>query len=57
MKPQDKTDIRPILVTVGLLLAPDDFQMILDADNTPESTEPFLTPHSFTHKKGFPLCI
>ncbi|XP_030298554.1 cilia- and flagella-associated protein 46 isoform X3 [Sparus aurata] len=36
MKPQDKTDIRPILVTVGLLLAPDDFQMILDADNTPE---------------------
>ncbi|KAM8739310.1 cilia- and flagella-associated protein 46 isoform 1-T1 [Acanthopagrus schlegelii] len=36
MKPQDKTDIRPILVTVGLLLAPGDFQMILDADNTSE---------------------
>ncbi|XP_073337460.1 cilia- and flagella-associated protein 46 isoform X1 [Pagrus major] len=33
MKPQDKTDIRPILVTAGLLLAPDDFQMVLDADN------------------------
>uniref|UniRef100_UPI0037E7646D cilia- and flagella-associated protein 46 n=1 Tax=Semicossyphus pulcher TaxID=241346 RepID=UPI0037E7646D len=34
MQPQDKTGIRPILVAVGLLLAPDDFQMVLDADNT-----------------------
>lgn len=34
MKPQEKTDIRPILVAVGLLLAPEDFQMVLDADNT-----------------------
>ncbi|XP_032397492.1 cilia- and flagella-associated protein 46 isoform X2 [Etheostoma spectabile] len=34
MLPQDRTNIRPILVAVGLLLAPDDFQMVLDADNT-----------------------
>ncbi|CAJ1066948.1 LOW QUALITY PROTEIN: cilia- and flagella-associated protein 46 [Xyrichtys novacula] len=34
LQPQDKTDIRPVLVAVGLLLAPDDFQMVLDADNT-----------------------
>ncbi|XP_031140179.1 cilia- and flagella-associated protein 46 isoform X1 [Sander lucioperca] len=34
MQPQVRTDIRPILVAVGLLLAPDDFQMVLDADNT-----------------------
>ncbi|XP_030603277.1 cilia- and flagella-associated protein 46 isoform X2 [Archocentrus centrarchus] len=34
MHPEDKTDFRPILVDVGLLLAPDDFQMVLDADDT-----------------------
>ncbi|XP_044070722.1 cilia- and flagella-associated protein 46 isoform X2 [Siniperca chuatsi] len=34
MQPQDKTESRPILIAVGLLLAPDDFQMVLDADNT-----------------------
>ncbi|XP_034754581.1 cilia- and flagella-associated protein 46 isoform X3 [Etheostoma cragini] len=34
MLPQDRTNIRPILVAVGLLLAPDDFQMVVDADNT-----------------------
>ncbi|KAM3606725.1 uncharacterized protein V6R79_022079 [Siganus canaliculatus] len=38
ISPQDKTDIRPILVAVGLLLAPDEFQMVLDADNTSESS-------------------
>ncbi|KAM7408201.1 hypothetical protein PAMA_002070 [Pampus argenteus] len=34
MKPEDNTDSRPTLVAVGLLLAPADFQMVLDADNT-----------------------
>ncbi|CAK6962375.1 cilia- and flagella-associated protein 46 [Scomber scombrus] len=34
IKPEDKIDSRPILVAVGLLLAPADFQMVLDADNT-----------------------
>ncbi|KAM7385133.1 hypothetical protein PAMP_001229 [Pampus punctatissimus] len=34
IKPEDNTDSRPILVAVGLLLAPADFQMVLDADNT-----------------------
>ncbi|XP_070834007.1 cilia- and flagella-associated protein 46 [Chaetodon trifascialis] len=38
MQPQDKTDSRPILIAVGLLLAPDDFQIALDADSTPESS-------------------
>ncbi|XP_027134224.1 cilia- and flagella-associated protein 46 isoform X3 [Larimichthys crocea] len=38
MQPQDKTDIRPTLVTVGRLLAPDDFQIVLDADNTSKSS-------------------
>ncbi|KAF3708572.1 Cilia- and flagella-associated protein 46 [Channa argus] len=33
VQPQDKTDSRPILIAVGLLLTPDDFQMVLDADN------------------------
>ncbi|KAF3842490.1 hypothetical protein F7725_024441, partial [Dissostichus mawsoni] len=28
MQPQDRTDIRPILVAVGLLLSPDDFQIL-----------------------------
>uniref|UniRef100_A0A3Q3EX01 Tetratricopeptide repeat domain 40 n=1 Tax=Labrus bergylta TaxID=56723 RepID=A0A3Q3EX01_9LABR len=37
MKPQDKTGIRPTLEAVGLLLAPDDFQTVLDADNTSKS--------------------
>lgn len=30
---QDKTNARPILVSVGLLLGPDDFQTVLDGDN------------------------
>ncbi|XP_029305800.1 cilia- and flagella-associated protein 46 isoform X3 [Cottoperca gobio] len=34
MQPQDRTDTCPILVAVGLLLAPEDFQMVLDADDT-----------------------
>ncbi|XP_008297596.1 tetratricopeptide repeat protein 40 [Stegastes partitus] len=34
MQPQDQTDSRPVLVAAGLLLAPDDFQMVLDADDT-----------------------
>ncbi|XP_044228761.1 cilia- and flagella-associated protein 46 isoform X1 [Thunnus albacares] len=34
LKPEDNTDSRPILVDVGLLLAPAYFQMVLDADNT-----------------------
>ncbi|XP_035982462.1 cilia- and flagella-associated protein 46 [Fundulus heteroclitus] len=33
MPPQHSTDRRPILVSVGLLLAPDDFQTLLDADD------------------------
>ncbi|KAG7512173.1 cilia-and flagella-associated 46 isoform X1 [Solea senegalensis] len=33
--PQEKRDIRPILVAVGLLLGPDDFQMVLDGDKNP----------------------
>ncbi|XP_056903879.1 cilia- and flagella-associated protein 46 isoform X4 [Takifugu flavidus] len=37
LHPKDETDIRPTLVSVGLLLAPDEFQMVLDADNIPES--------------------
>uniref|UniRef100_A0A3B4VED7 Cilia and flagella associated protein 46 n=1 Tax=Seriola dumerili TaxID=41447 RepID=A0A3B4VED7_SERDU len=38
MEPQDKTDTRPILVAVGLLLGPDDFQMVLDGDNPSTSS-------------------
>lgn len=38
LPPQDKTDIRPTLVSAGLLLAPDEFQMVLDADDISEST-------------------
>ncbi|XP_075933471.1 cilia- and flagella-associated protein 46 [Anarhichas minor] len=34
MQPQDRTDSRPVLVSVGQLLAPDHFQMVLDADDT-----------------------
>ncbi|XP_047198342.1 cilia- and flagella-associated protein 46 [Hippoglossus stenolepis] len=33
MRPQDKTNIHPVLVAVGLLLGPDDFQIVLDGDN------------------------
>ncbi|KAI3362965.1 hypothetical protein L3Q82_011639 [Scortum barcoo] len=39
MLPKDKTDIRPVLIAVGLLLAPHDFQMVLDADNTSKSKD------------------
>lgn len=39
LHPKDETDIRPTLVSVGLLLAPDEFQMVLDADNIPESND------------------
>uniref|UniRef100_A0A3B4YJ43 Cilia and flagella associated protein 46 n=1 Tax=Seriola lalandi dorsalis TaxID=1841481 RepID=A0A3B4YJ43_SERLL len=38
MEPKDKTDTRPILVAVGLLLSPDDFQMVLDGDNPSTSS-------------------
>lgn len=38
LHPQDQTDIRPTLVSAGLLLAPNEFQMVLDADDTSEST-------------------
>lgn len=34
MQPKDKTDSCPILIAVGLLLAPHDFQMVLDADKS-----------------------
>lgn len=52
MKPQDKTDIRSILVSVGLLLAPDEFQMVLDADNTSKGTD-FKNPFSiFNESEG-----
>ncbi|KAM6916250.1 cilia- and flagella-associated protein 46 [Xenentodon cancila] len=34
MPSQANLDIQPLLVSVGLLLAPDDFQTVLDADNT-----------------------
>ncbi|XP_060943811.1 cilia- and flagella-associated protein 46 [Limanda limanda] len=33
MQPQDKKNIRPVLVAVGLHLGPDDFQIVLDGDN------------------------
>uniref|UniRef100_A0A3B5B3J4 Cilia and flagella associated protein 46 n=1 Tax=Stegastes partitus TaxID=144197 RepID=A0A3B5B3J4_9TELE len=33
-----QTDSRPVLVAAGLLLAPDDFQMVLDADDTSKSS-------------------
>lgn len=39
LHPKEETDIRPTLVSVGLLLAPDEFQMVLDADNIPESND------------------
>lgn len=61
MQPQVRTDIRPILVAVGLLLAPDDFQMVLDADNTSKSTDfsSLLSVFTKTHYhflKAFPFC-
>uniref|UniRef100_A0A3Q1FP01 Cilia and flagella associated protein 46 n=1 Tax=Acanthochromis polyacanthus TaxID=80966 RepID=A0A3Q1FP01_9TELE len=34
MQPQDTTNSRPVLVAAGLLLAPDEFQIVLDADDT-----------------------
>uniref|UniRef100_A0A672I175 Uncharacterized protein n=1 Tax=Salarias fasciatus TaxID=181472 RepID=A0A672I175_SALFA len=34
MQPEDRANSRPMLVAAGLLLAPDDFQMVLDADDT-----------------------
>ncbi|XP_037829580.1 cilia- and flagella-associated protein 46 [Kryptolebias marmoratus] len=36
MPPRSEADMRPVLVSVGLLLAPEDFQTVLDADNTSE---------------------
>lgn len=38
VKPHKKTDVRPTLVAVGLLLAPDGFQTVLDADDVSKST-------------------
>uniref|UniRef100_A0A3Q2XJ12 Uncharacterized protein n=1 Tax=Hippocampus comes TaxID=109280 RepID=A0A3Q2XJ12_HIPCM len=35
---QQNTDCRPLLLTVGQLLAPADFQMVLNADNISKST-------------------
>ncbi|CAL8368626.1 unnamed protein product [Gadus morhua 'NCC'] len=37
--PKDSIDIRSTLVQAGLLLAPDAFQIVLDADCTPESSD------------------
>ncbi|XP_075891746.1 cilia- and flagella-associated protein 46 isoform X3 [Nelusetta ayraudi] len=42
VKPQEKTDARPTLVDVGLLLAPDGFQTVLDADDVSKIPEGFL---------------
>lgn len=42
VKPQEKTDARPTLVDVGLLLAPDGFQTVLDADDVSKSTRIYL---------------
>ncbi|XP_037543698.1 cilia- and flagella-associated protein 46 [Nematolebias whitei] len=36
LPPWSEADTRAVLVSVGLLLAPEDFQMVLDADNTSE---------------------
>ncbi|XP_057703978.1 cilia- and flagella-associated protein 46 isoform X1 [Corythoichthys intestinalis] len=38
-KPQQDTDFRPLLLTVGQLLAPADFQMLLNADNISKITK------------------
>lgn len=52
--PTDEPDLHPTLVSVGLLLAPDEFQMVLDADNC-ESTHfsytHFLLPHLYCFLK------
>lgn len=58
VQPQEKTQARPILVAVGLLLAPDAFHMVLDADNTPKgpgfsSSKVFL---SYLWLERCPLC-
>lgn len=50
MSPQDKTDIRPILVAVGLLLGPDDFQIVMDGDNISKST--IHISHFFSPRQG-----
>lgn len=42
MKAQEKTDVRATLVAVGLLLAPDGFQTVLDADDVSKSTRIYL---------------
>ncbi|XP_072306320.1 cilia- and flagella-associated protein 46-like [Eucyclogobius newberryi] len=36
--PVDYTDSRPVLIAVGLLLAPDDFEVVLDADDLSKAT-------------------
>lgn len=46
--PEDNRDSRPVLLAVGLLLAPDDFQVVLDADDPSEGimllmSEPFIS--------------
>uniref|UniRef100_A0A3Q3W8A3 Uncharacterized protein n=1 Tax=Mola mola TaxID=94237 RepID=A0A3Q3W8A3_MOLML len=53
LQPQRKTDIRPILVSVGLLLAPDDFQIVVDADDASGSTYSISPPHV---QFSVPLC-
>lgn len=40
LHPKDETNVRPTLVAVGLLLAPDEFQLVLDGDNLSESNHP-----------------
>ncbi|KAF0027185.1 hypothetical protein F2P81_019926 [Scophthalmus maximus] len=49
MSPQDKTDIRPILVAVGLLLGPDDFQIVMDGDNISKIAEDSLGSGPVAH--------
>ncbi|XP_061914763.1 cilia- and flagella-associated protein 46 isoform X8 [Entelurus aequoreus] len=39
MQTQQDTDCRPLLLTVGQLLAPADFQMVLNAESTPKLTK------------------
>ncbi|XP_061546899.1 cilia- and flagella-associated protein 46 isoform X4 [Phycodurus eques] len=38
-QPQQNTDCRPLLLTVGQILAPADFQMVLNADNISKITK------------------
>lgn len=46
MQPSEQTSCGPVLVSAGLLLAQDDFQMLLDADNTSKGADVMF--HAFT---------